>query len=150
MQCSDNPIEQRGDWSCKLGEGGLQCRSGERNTVDKQREIQLKRTEKYSLDDDQNIVDNVIGLQAVRVRVQFRSGEDESGIYSSERISLIKSKQTTVICFCETMLIKRGGDGLIMHNFTSTIGEICYNTKSDCRFARECQAHQLSAGIYNC
>ena len=67
MQCSDNPIEQRGDWSCKLGEGGLQCRSGERNTVDKQREIQLKRTEKYSLDDDQNIVDNVIWFQAVQV-----------------------------------------------------------------------------------
>ena len=46
------------------------------------------------------------------------------------------------------MLFKQGGDGLIMHNFTSTIGEICYNTKSDCRFARECQQpHQLGAGI---
>ena len=80
--------------------------------------------------------------------MQFRSGEDESAIYSGERISLIKSKQTSVICFCETMLIKREGDGLIMHNFTSTIGEICYNTKSDGRFARECQQpHQLGAGI---
>ena len=37
-----------------------------------------------------------------------------------------------------------------MHNFTSTIGEICYNTKSDGRFSRECLTHQLTAGISNC
>ena len=38
------------------------------------------------------------------------------------------------------MLFKQGGDGLIMHNFTSTIGEICYNTKSDGLFAKECSS----------
>ena len=34
--------------SCKLGEGGMQCRSGERNTLDKHREMQLINREKYS------------------------------------------------------------------------------------------------------
>ena len=81
--------------------------------------------------------------------MQFRSGEDESAFYSSERISLIKSKQ--VIRFCWTMLLmfnQEGMDWFIMHNFTSTIGEICYNTKSDGRFGRECQeSHQLGGGI---
>ena len=37
------------------------------------------------------------------------------------------------------MLIK-GGGGLNMHNFTSTIGEICYNTKSDGLFSKECSS----------
>ena len=34
-----------------------------------------------------------------------------------------------------------------MHNFTATIGEICYTTKSDGGPTREWEAHQLIAGI---
>ena len=34
-----------------------------------------------------------------------------------------------------------------MHNFTATIGEICYTTKSDGESTREWEAHQLIAGI---